>query len=84
MAKLRDEAVFRAMKSGGGGEGSAAKVGRCDRRARRVPSTGKSTLLNKLTGTESAVAAYSSTTLTVVPGALETRVRRSRCSISRA
>ena len=72
MAKLRDEAVFRAMKSGGGGEGySVKKSGDATAVLVGFPSTGKSTLLNKLTGTESAVAAYSFTTLTVVPGALE-------------
>ena len=72
MAKLRDEAVFRAMKSGGGGEGySVKKSGDATAVLVGFPSTGKSTLLNKLTGTESAVAAYAFTTLTVVPGALE-------------
>ena len=72
IAKLRDEAVFRAMKSGGGGEGySVKKSGDATAVLVGFPSTGKSTLLNKLTGTESAVAAYAFTTLTVVPGALE-------------
>lgn len=72
IAKLRDEAVNRAMKSGGGGEGySVKKSGDATAVLVGFPSTGKSTLLNKLTGTESAVGAYSFTTLTVVPGALE-------------
>ncbi len=72
IARLRDEAVNRAMKSSGGGEGySVKKSGDATAVLVGFPSTGKSTLLNKLTGTASAVAAYEFTTLTVVPGALE-------------
>jgi small GTP-binding protein len=72
IARLRDEAVTRAMKAGGGGEGySVKKSGDATAVLVGFPSTGKSTLLNRLTGTDSAVAAYAFTTQTVVPGALE-------------
>jgi len=72
IAKLRDDAVNRAMKSGGGGEGySVKKSGDATIVLVGFPSTGKSTLLNQLTGAQSEVGAYEFTTLTVVPGAME-------------
>jgi small GTP-binding protein len=74
IAKLKDEAVSRAMKSAGGGEGySVKKSGDATVVLVGFPSTGKSTLLNFLTGTKSEVAAYAFTTVTVVPGAMEYR-----------
>ena len=72
IARLRDEAVARAMKAGGGGEGfSVKKSGDASAVLVGFPSTGKSTLLNQLTGADSAVGEYAFTTLTVVPGAME-------------
>jgi small GTP-binding protein len=72
LAKIRDEAVQRAMKSAGSGEGySVKKSGDGTVVLVGFPSVGKSTLLNQLTGQESEVAAYAFTTLTVVPGILE-------------
>ena len=79
LAKLRRELLD--PPGGGGGGGGAArgdgfdvnKVG--DARVGLVgfPSVGKSTLLNKLTGTFSEVAAYEFTTLTCVPGVIRYR-----------
>jgi small GTP-binding protein len=73
LAKLKDEAVMRAMASAGGGEGySVKKSGDGTVVLVGFPSVGKSTLLNKLTGnTDSETASYAFTTLTVVPGAME-------------
>lgn len=72
LAKIKDDAVQRAMKSSGTGEGySVKKSGDGTVVLVGFPSVGKSTLLNQLTGQESEVAAYAFTTLTVVPGILE-------------
>ena len=72
IARLRDEAVSRAIKSAGGGEGfTVKKSGDATVVLVGFPSVGKSTLLNAMTGANSEVGAYAFTTLTVVPGALE-------------
>ncbi len=72
VARLKDEAVTRAMASSGGGEGySVKKSGDGTVVLVGFPSVGKSTLLNCLTGSESEAAAYAFTTTTVVPGSME-------------
>ncbi|URE45584.1 GTP-binding protein [Musa troglodytarum] len=72
LAKLRRELLAPTSKGGGGaGEGfDVTKSG--DARVGLVgfPSVGKSTLLNKLTGTFSEVASYEFTTLTCIPGVI--------------
>ncbi|MBI1970761.1 GTP-binding protein [Candidatus Woesearchaeota archaeon] len=73
IAKLRET---QQKRSSGGkkGEGYAVKKsGDATVILIGFPSAGKSTLLNALTGTKSAVAAYAFTTLTVIPGLLEYR-----------
>ncbi|KAG6391493.1 hypothetical protein SASPL_149248 [Salvia splendens] len=75
LAKLRREILTPTSKGGGGaGEGfDVTKSG--DSRVGLVgfPSVGKSTLLNKLTGTFSEVASYEFTTLTCIPGVITYR-----------
>lgn len=72
IARMKDEAIARAIRSAGGGEGySVKKSGDATVVLVGFPSTGKSTLLNKLAGTKSEVGAYAFTTLTVVPGVME-------------
>lgn len=79
LAKLRRELIEPAGGGGGGAKGDGfdvTKVG--DARVGLVgfPSVGKSTLLNKLTGTFSEVASYEFTTLTCVPGVIRYRGAR--------
>jgi small GTP-binding protein len=71
VAHLRDEVQKRASAKTGGEGFSVKKSGDASVVLVGYPSVGKSTLLNSLTGTESAVAAYEFTTLDVVPGAME-------------
>lgn len=73
LAKLRSELLVGDKKGGGGGSGEGFDVTKAgDTRVGLVgfPSVGKSTLLNKLTGTFSEVASYEFTTLTCVPGVI--------------
>lgn len=73
LAKLKRELLDPAKGSGGGaGEGfDVTKSG--DARVGLIgfPSVGKSTLLQKLTGTFSEVAGYEFTTLTCIPGVIQ-------------
>lgn len=72
LAKLRAQLLQEGGSKGGGGGGAASfevsKTG--DARVGLIgfPSVGKSTLLNKMTGSESEVASYEFTTLTCIPG----------------
>ncbi|CEM16479.1 unnamed protein product [Vitrella brassicaformis CCMP3155] len=71
LAKLRSQLLEPSSKGGGKGEGF--DVGRYgDARVALIgfPSVGKSTLLSRLTGTESEAAAYEFTTLTCIPGVI--------------
>lgn len=75
LAKLRADLLKEAAQSsGGGGEGfDVKKTGVASIGFVGFPSVGKSTLLTKLTGVESEIAAYEFTTLTTVPGFIKYR-----------
>ena len=72
ISKLKDKQLdYEVKKSGGGGGGYAVKKnGDATVTLVGPPSVGKSTLLNNLTNTQSRVAEYAFTTLTVIPGML--------------
>lgn len=75
IAKLKREQEDKDIKKGGiktdgfdvrrAGDATVVFIG--------LPSVGKSTLLNKLTGAKSTVGAFQFTTITVVPGMMEYR-----------
>ncbi|MBR9700618.1 GTP-binding protein [Candidatus Woesearchaeota archaeon] len=72
IAKLRDKAVARSKASAGPKEGyQVRKTGDGTVILLGFPSTGKSTLMNALCGTESETASYAFTTVSVIPGTLK-------------
>jgi hypothetical protein len=73
IARLKDRQLegFVKSKGGGGGGGYAVKKqGDATIVLIGPPSAGKSTLINRLTNTESKVAPYAFTTVSVIPGML--------------
>jgi small GTP-binding protein len=74
LAKLKRELIEGSSKGGGSATGEGFDVSKSgDARVGLIgfPSVGKSTLLCKLTGTFSKVAAYEFTTLTCIPGVVK-------------
>ena len=73
IAQLREKQELRTQKKTGASEYgySVRKSGDGTVLLLGFPSSGKSTLLNTLTGTHSEVASYAFTTLTVIPGMME-------------
>ncbi|GME74765.1 unnamed protein product [[Candida] boidinii] len=74
LSKFRAELLAESQKASGGGAGigfDVARTGVATVGFVGFPSVGKSTLLSKLTGTHSEVAAYEFTTLTTVPGVIK-------------
>ncbi|MBI5177069.1 GTP-binding protein [Candidatus Micrarchaeota archaeon] len=71
MARLRRDYEASGKSGGGGGGGfDVKKAGNSTVVFIGLPSVGKSSLLNALTGTKSKTAAYAFTTTTVIPGML--------------
>jgi len=70
IARLKDEMLQKRVGGGGGGF-SVAKTGDASVVLVGFPSVGKSTLINKLTNTQSKVGAYDFTTTEVVPGMMD-------------
>src|SRR3989344_1830958 len=73
LAMLKEKQTSRSQKKTGKSEYgyTVRKSGDATILLLGFPSTGKSTILNKLTDAKSEVAAYAFTTLTVIPGVME-------------
>lgn len=73
LARLRVESDARAASKGGGKGYAIRKSGNATVAIVGLPSSGKSTLLNKLTQADSEIGHFDFTTTTVVPGTLKHR-----------